>query len=383
MRKAADALAAAGHNVHVLWAYGTEWADVHDRVICANAKWSSKQIGGNPVDDRLSYQFNRIVRKAHELLGSWEKSICRAMPAYIQRAVNWQPDLVIGHNPGALAPLIAIQKRLGIPALFDAEDYHRGESYVVRAGIERQTAELEMKYMPQLTRMTAASPLISKTYREHFPDLAVTTVNNAFSRSIQPHAPDPFQEESPLRIAWFSQVVGLDRGLQEFLEGMRLVADVPIQLTLIGLSDEVKNAEFQKRMASPLHALHFVAPLSEPNLLERLAENELGLALEFPTPKNRDICRTNKLYTYPLAGCYMLASKTASQIQFLEEFPVTGQIIDLRQPETISAALQWAYDHRDVLLERRQATWNLAKTSLNWEEASKALVEGVENTLRG
>jgi hypothetical protein len=383
MRKAADALAAAGHNVHVLWAYGTEWADVHDRVICANAKWSSEQIGGNPVDDRLSYQFSRIVRKAHELLGNWEKSICRAMPAYIQRAVNWQPDLVIGHNPGALAPLIAIQKRMGIPALFDAEDYHRGESYVVRAGIERQTAELEMKYMPQLTAMTTASPLISEAYSVLFPYLAITTVNNAFSRSMQPHAPIPVQLGSPLRIVWFSQVVGFDRGLQEFLDGMRIVAEVPIHLTLIGLSDAVKNASFQKLLGSTLHALHFVEPLPEPQLLARLADNELGLALEFPTPKNRDICRTNKLFTYPLAGCYMLASKTASQIQFLEEFPVTGQIIDLHQPETISVALQWAFDNRDALLKKRQATWQLAKTRLNWEEESKPLVEVVENIFSG
>ena len=49
--------------------------------------------------------------------------------------------------------------------------------------------ENEDRYMLQLTAMTTAAPLISDTYRSLYPNLDITTVNNAFSKRNQPAAP--------------------------------------------------------------------------------------------------------------------------------------------------------------------------------------------------
>ena len=147
-------------------------------------------------------------------------------------------------------------------------------------------------------------------------------VNNAFSGQIQP--PPPQAGTGPLKICWFSQVVGLDRGLQEFIDGMNEVKDIPIQLNIVGLSSDEKNNLLSDLIGSPKHQISFHEPRPESELLQFLGTQEIGLALEIPHAFNREICRTNKLYTYPLAGCYMFASRTKSQEHFLDEFPSTG-----------------------------------------------------------
>jgi len=379
MRKAADALAHEGYTVKVLWAYGTAWAEAIDQEICAQVKWESQQIGGNPVSSKLTYFFSRLFRKMHEKLGNFEKSKCRSSRRYISEGIKWKPGLVIGHNPGALGPASKIAEHLNIPSLFDAEDYHRGESFVVRENQEVATAQLENQYIPRFTRLTSAAPLISEAYQGHYPQHKVVTVNNAFSKQLQPPAPDSMT--GPLKIIWFSQVVGLDRGLKEFLQGLRLISDVPIELNVLGLCSEEKKAQFTAAIKSSEHNLQFHEPCSEKELLQFIGQHEIGLALEHPTPKNRDICRTNKLFTYPLVGCFMLLSRTASQEHFLSEWPMTGRLIDLKSPQSIAEAIEWAYQHRDELLEKRRASWEAAKTQLNWEVESTKLIELVQKLL--
>ena len=186
----------------------------------------------------------------------------------------------------------------------------------------------------------------------------------------------------PLRIVWFSQVVGIDRGLQDFMKGMASASDIPVHLNLVGLCSDENREVLEACIEHPIHQLSFHDPMPEPALFEFLGQHEIGLALEFPTPKNRDICRTNKLYTYPLAGCFMLASKTTSQAHFIEEYPATGEIIDLTSVKSVSQALQNHYQNRVDLLARRQAAWALGESQLNWEVESANLIGVAKNLLQ-
>ena len=158
------------------------------------------------------------MRKLAEKIGMTKYAMCRSYSEYVARGMAWKPDLVIGHNPGALGPLVEIGNKLNIPMLFDAEDYHRGEFHIGSQESLR-VQKLEDDCIPQITAMTAASPLIAKTYEALYPQHQVTTVNNAFSKKNQPA--QPRSQSGPLKIIWFSQVVGLDRGLAEFLQGMQ------------------------------------------------------------------------------------------------------------------------------------------------------------------
>ena len=379
MRKAADALAKTGHRVHVLYAYNANWATQADVEILSQAKWTWERVGGHPEEAKFNYFLSRLKRKLAEIMGITKHAMCRSFEDYVYRGIKWKPDIVIGHNPGALGPLVAIGNKLTIPTLFDAEDFHRGE-FALDSKESLSVQKLEDECIPQVAAMTAASPLIAKTYGRLYPQHEVTTINNAFAKNNQP--PIPTSESGPLKIIWFSQVVGLDRGLEEFLRGMQRAPNVPIQLNVLGLCSEIVKQSLLESTTSELHQITLHAPMAESALFKFIAEHEIGLALEPGFSENNKLARSNKLYSYALSGCHSFISKTPAQEHFLKEFPDAGQLIDLNRPDSIAESLRSALENRDELLQNRQRAWQLGDTVLNWEKESKVLVGFVHQYLR-
>ena len=378
MRKSADALASAGHKVHVLYAYTTTWADESDKFIFQSKKWTSTRIGGHPRKQPFVYHKSRLLRRLYELAGSITKAQCRGFSDYIRQGIHWNPDLIIGHNPGTLGPLLALREKLNVPVLFDAEDFHRGETSSGSTS-SRAARSIEDKVLTCLETITAASPLIAERYQKTYSNLDVYTVNNAFPIANQQAYPT--LPEGPLSIAWFSQVTGLDRGLEEFILAMNGVKDLDINLNILG--SRTREIE-EKILALDSYSgrIKFHDPVPQHILFEFLQSCELGLALELKTPENRDLCRTNKLYTYPLAGCYTLLSKTTAQEDFVREFPDAGEIIDLEDPKSIANTIRRHHANRHELVKKRIKAWELAKSTLNWEMESQSLLHVVNSKLQ-
>jgi len=380
LRKSADSLATAGYKVHVVYAYRTDWATVEDEKILRDSKWTGERVGGSPKMQKHLFFWSRLNRKLWEFLGNVRRSHCRSYGAYIREGIKWKPDIIIGHNPGALGPLAELGERLKVPILFDAEDFHRGESAPeIQSRQSKDVAKLEQVCIPKLNAATGASPLIVKAYEQLFPQISWTTVNNAFPSALMPSEPMP--QSGPLKIVWFSQVVGLDRGLVEFLRGMALTPEIPIDLTIVGAASEELKVTLFAEIQSNQHQITFKGPFPERELFKEIGNYEIGLAIEPGFSVNNNIARSNKLYTYPLCGVHMLVSKTDAQIDFLQEFPQAGEIIDLEQAQSIAQALNEAYNDRAALLEKRKASWALGKTKLNWERESVVLIEAVNQAL--
>lgn len=380
MKKAADALSKHGHRVHVLYAFTADWADSADQLTFQNAQWSHQLIGGHPTTDVWTYFKTRIRRKWSATVGDEIGALMPNTKSYIKALKDFQPGLVIGHNPGALPILQQWKRSIGGKVLFDAEDFHRAEAYVARTNKREFIKHLEDWALPEVNGITAASPLIAKAYSQLYPDTTVVPVNNGFSKDLLQKEPSVLN--GPLKIVWFSQVLGLDRGLSDFMRGMALVPAIPIELSLIGNSTEEKEDSFQLEIHSSNHSIQFIKPEPEERLFKLLATNEIGLVLESTKPFSRDICRANKLYSYPLAGCYTIMSKTAGQMGFLNEWPSAGQCVERTQPESIAQALDHAFHHREELLAKRKETWSLAKSQLNWEAECKPLLDLVNQTLK-
>ena len=374
MRKNADALSAAGHHVHVLYAFGANWAEESDRHVFDHAMWSHHRVGGHPKEASLTYVMQRLRRKWAHIAGNLHGSCNPNSTEYLHWLEKFQPDLVIGHNPGVL-PVLSEWSRRG-PVLFDAEDDHPGE-YDLTSPESQRVAQLEANEIATLTHISAASPLIAEQYQLRFPHLQVAPIDNAFERAVQPQ----FQslESDTLSLVWFSQVVGLDRGLLEFLHALHPMADLRIHLTLIGLASETVQRDLKSALTSPNHTLSFKSPLPEKALIEELGRHHIGLALETGKTRNRQLCRTNKLFCYPLAGCLTLASHTRSQVQFMEEHPDAG-VVFVSDEHLVSIIREWAQNPQ-ALLAKRKAAWQLGHDTLNWETESKKLVSLVDQIL--
>ena len=375
MRKTADALSAAGYAVHVLYAFNAPWADETDRYILQKAKWSYTRVGGHPKEEPTAYAIQRVRRKWARVTGNLRNSFSPNTPAYLKELKNYSPDLVIGHNPGAL-PILTEWSQRG-PVLFDAEDDHPGE-YALSSSESQRVAQLENYELPLLTHVSAASPMIGQQYQQRFPNLNITTINNTFDKSLQPEF-HPL-EEDVLSLVWFSQVIGLDRGLQEFLHVLRPLADLRINITLIGLSAENVRSELISAVSSSNHTLDFEPPLPEKLLLETLAYHHIGLAIETGETRNRQLCRTNKLFCYPLAGCLTLASKTRSQVHFMQEHPQAGVVFE-SDDDLVNILKEWGRCPATLQASRLEA-WKLAQKTLNWETESKKLINLVDSLIQ-
>jgi glycosyltransferase involved in cell wall biosynthesis len=378
MRKAADALAAAGHDVHALYAYNTDWATEADASILSQAPWSHERIGGHPSEDKWTYFKCRLQRKWHEKSGQLIPSFCRGYRDYIRKGLIITPDLVIGHNPGSLGVITELSNRLSVPAIFDAEDYHRGE-FPEESQESQRVAKLEGICLPKVHGITAASPLIAEAYQSLFPAVPIETVNNAFPQHLQTE----FQSDvtGPLRLVWFSQVVGLDRGLGDFLKCLDHLDDVPVEVRILGTASEEVQGQLTFSVRSANHQLSFHPPRSENTLFQFIGSAEIGLALEPGFSINNDLARSNKIYTYPLAGCYTLATGTAAQAQFFDEYPRAGEIIDSNKPRATAERLREIYENRKELEVKRKAAWALGQEKLNWECESRVLIQFINKWL--
>ena len=376
MRKEADALASNGHSVHVLYAFTTNWAEKEDAAILKRSDWTYERIGGSPNSEKTTYFLSRLTRKINALLGRQGPSFCRSFNRYINIIKKRNPDLVIGHNPGALPILSRIQQDLSIPVLFDAEDFHRGE-FKDGDPNQQKVIRLENTHFPKLQRITAASPLIGAAYEKLYPPLTVTVVNNTFDRALQPSLFAP--KNKKFKFVWFSQVIGLDRGIQGFMQTLGQFKDCPIELTLIGqLSDSVKKVltEKARQLDCPIQ---FQDPMKEEELFQNIAQHHFGLAIEKAETLNRQICRTNKLYVYPLAGVITLATSTPAQEQFFKEYPAAG--ISYTDENALLRQLTHWTNHPEELEKKRRKAWELAQDNLNWEQESKVLLETVNALL--
>lgn len=289
-------------------------------------------------------------------------------------------DLYIAHTAGGLFPAARAAKKHGKPFAFDAEDFHTGELPEGHSQ-NQQIRKLEKKYLPQAAYITAASPLIAQAYgRQYKLPQKITAINNVFSLELQPVF-RPHNSTSPLRLFWFSQTLGRDRGLQDVLQALAFLKDVPIEVGLLGLCSETDRSFFQSFFPAPAHRLAFLPLRSEAELIQLSATYDIGLALERREPLNRDLCLTNKVFTYLLAGNAILASETQAQKDFMDTYPEVGCSYPIGDTQAVAQILRRYREQPEELESRRRAAWQLAREELNWEKEQHKFLDLVKSVL--
>jgi glycosyltransferase involved in cell wall biosynthesis len=278
-----------------------------------------------------------------------------------------QYDAVIAHNPPAFYPAAWLGRATGKPYAIDVEDYHPGEKG--SPVMQRCVTILMRSLLRKAAYVSYAAPLI-KEYSDRLSGSSEKdngiVINNSFSRKefVRPAA-DP--NEDRLRLVWFSQYVDYHRGLEKILPVLDEFRD-HIRLTLIGSA----RAHFVARELTPRDYIHPIDSLSQQDLHRELSRHDLGLALEDGTADlNRDLCLTNKIWSYLLAGLYILASDTSAQRRFMEEHPDHGVCAPL-SPDSLRPVMSRIVADREIL--RAGATARFARAgAAAWDNESALL----------
>lgn len=382
MVKEATELACRGFRVHVLYGFVVPWATAIDRKILETANWTAESVGGDPNGNIINYFFYRLIDLLADIFqrrGIFQFCLSRhSLPLFL-KARKFKPRAIIAHNLAALPPAYLTAQRNGVPLYFDAEDFHSGESNNSR--LNRIARKAEAKFFPCCDSISSASPLIMAEYQNIFPNLKFALVNNCFLiKDQQPFLDLPTNQ---LNIVWFSQTIGNDRGLNEFIVAvseMNLL--MPIHLTLIGAC----QIEFQTEISllsgnSSLFRIEVLSPMTETEIMAVLRKSHIGLALEKKIPQNRNICLTNKIFSYLHNGCQIIFSDTKAQIQFVDQYPTTGRVVDLNDSGSIQRELTWFIENIGGMNAMRRDNWELANQKLHYENDAKKWLDLISTTL--
>jgi hypothetical protein len=111
------------------------------------------------------------------------------------------------------------------------------------------------------------------------------------------------------------------------------------------------------------------------------AEYDVGLALEKAVSPNRDLCVTNKIFSYLLAGNAVAATSTTGQKTIMEKLGSAGFLYEPGNSEALARGLRVWHDDRSKLERARRTAWSLGTNAFNWDLEKKKLVQVVDSVL--
>ncbi|MDB5145710.1 MAG: hypothetical protein JWQ66_4423 [Mucilaginibacter sp.] len=379
--KEADALTDEGYNVTVLYSYWNKWGTTLDKQLIATKKWKAVCIGGDPEQKAVKYFISRLTHRIAKIIYQETKgkfwadyAIARSSFFLISAARNYTADLYIAHNLGALPAAINAAKFNKKPCGFDAEDFHRNEVTDYKNDPDFVLKRyLEDRYIPQIAYLSASSPLIAEAYKNIYIKINPVVILNVFPRNLKIEEP-VLNKDSVIKLFWFSQTIGINRGLEDVIKALSLLKGYPFELHLLGdLSDVAKNI-FNTR---PL-PVYFHKPILPDDILSFASQFDIGLAVENNVPFNRDICLTNKIFTYLQSALAIVASDTTAQQRLLCEHPGIGIVFEKTNARALADTLLYYHHNRDVLLNTRKTALRIARQELNWEKESVKFLDMIK-----
>lgn len=381
-----DVLVNNGYKVKVLYTYSAEWSYKIDEEKFRKGifkKNSFIMVGGNPFTAKASYFVSRAFYKIMKIIEPTtpfrfikKMLFVRSSFSLWQNAKKHKADLYIAHYLGALPAAVKAAAKHNAAVIFDAEDFHRGEeAYFVNQ--IKHTVDLENELLPKVDLITTASPLITGAYQKLYPSKKIITINNVFGRK---YLQDVKHHTGELRLFWFSQYIGIKRGLELVVDAVNLL-DFDVSLNLLGnLWDKEYAKVLLKRSRKP-DKITIMKAMPPEKIFSAAADFDIGLATEIPYCENRNICLTNKIFTYLLAGNCILASDTAAQANFLNTYKNVGLLYKHNDPLYLANQIRYLNENRHFLNDCRQNALQLAETDLNWENESQKLVEAINEII--
>lgn len=282
-------------------------------------------------------------------------------------------DLYIGHTLLALPIAAWAAKNNGTKFAFDAEDYHRRET---TDKIQNNFAEvIEEKYLNSVEYISTASKFITEAYRKHFELKKIITINNFFTyNALAPR--EKINNSKPIKIVWFSQTIGLNRGLKEFISKLVLQNSDLIELHLRGTSNEFIQSQLLENVSTGWINNIFFYPQCNPIELSFWLQGfDVGLALEPGFSVNNEIAISNKIFQYFNAGLAVIATPTTGQKWVIQQAPDAGVI--LSPDSNLDILKSWA-ENRSNLEDAKQAAAIAAKSKFDWDDEKKKLIEVIK-----
>lgn len=391
--KEANALAQAGYKVSVLYVEHDAWTSELDAGISQSSVWkarvitlsNSSRIGklARYLVALRSHLFRMLANISFKAYVA-EIAFCRVFFEQLFMALQENADLYIAHNPQAL-PIAAMAARVHkVKYAFDSEDFHTGEyATEERTSLDYRMLEfLERKYLPACSYISASSLGIAQELSKKYGVNEPAVVLNVFpvaDREGLPAATGMQNEQvsTTLKLYWFSQIISLDRGLSDAIKAISLLKDVELHIRGHLRATEKNELTAMMESTNTAHRVFIHDPVPPWALLKSIVQFDVGLCLEVPDTLNRDICITNKLFLYLLAGLPIVATETRGQLEVLSKYPAVGFVYKSGDYHALANLLKQFVAAPKRMLRAGKAGLAASLGSLNWEMEQRKLLASV------
>ena len=386
-QKEAATLAAAGHEVTVcgVW-FDPELADRDLTLTSQQAYQFEPALDFRPNQPKLKRWSVRLQsRIAHELFSRWglftPALLGYGAKALLDKAKQFNANFTIVHSEAGLwvaQQLIKEGYRVGV----DFEDWF-SQDLLPEARKKRPIKDiyrLEQLLMEQCSYKLTTSQVMANAMGHNYRVAAPQVIYNTFPRQ-DGIEPKPHDSSKPLKLHWFSQTIGPGRGLETLFAALSML-DTPVEVHLRGNYSVSSQAWMEPLIPYNWHSQVFIHSLvTNEELPQRIAEHDIGLALETPYCKSRQYTVTNKLFQYLQAGLAIIASDTSGQQEILSQIPKAGTIIPCDNSAALASAINYYATDRDHLQQSKQAAYTAGQKIFCYENQVSTLLNTLNQAL--
>jgi len=386
--KEADAMFEAGYQVHVIASRFIPWADQADREF-ADRAWQVSKIPFGPAANFFTRSIQWLSKRVGLLIYKYtgfcaERAFHPAYPALQRAACKVPAEMYVAHNLAALPAAWRAAQKHGALLGFDAEDFHSGELLECpeNSALIQLTRSLEQKYLPLCDYVSAASEGIAAAYSQAYSIKMPLVINNVFPKVDAPSGRVKYPTSLSPSLYWFSQTIGPGRGLELVVSSIALSASRPV-LYLRGNSSSRYRSELDQLAASMGVGanVEFLAPESPGAMLKLAASYDIGLATEVSLVHNRDICITNKIFTYLQSGIPVIATNTTGQLEIALQAPGAIFVFSRDNPQELANIIDDLLLSPGKLEDARQAAWEVGDTRFNWDQEKLLFLDNVKTVI--
>jgi glycosyltransferase involved in cell wall biosynthesis len=183
-------------------------------------------------------------------------------------------------------------------------------------------------------------------------------------------------------VHWVSQTIGPGRGLETLCSALRTV-ETPLQVHLRGRCREEYHHHLRQRFPDGTgHTLHLHGLVSPDDLLRRVAEHDIGLALEPKAPDNKLYTVSNKILHYLLGGLAVVATDTAGQQEVAEEAGAAVRLCSPGDEDGLARQLRHFVVSETRLETAQHDALQAARDTFCWERQAPRFLSSVEDALQ-
>ncbi len=390
-QKEAETLAHAGYDVTVAGVWFDEESAARDEVLARGKRWKFQPVVDlRPSASRVNSLKHRVVsRAAREAFRRFgivsREALGYGVGTQLKFAEKFQADLTIVHSEAGLwvgEQLLKKGFRVGV----DFEDWFSEDLLSAhRAGrpikeLKRLEKLLAGSCAYSLTTSHALAHAMSDAYDVPPPTVIYNSFPFAERERLDNLQLDRKNKDVP-SLHWFSQTIGEGRGLETLMQALEMI-DVAAEVHLRGNYSPQARAWLEPLIPEKWRErIFFHKSVPNDELLSRIGEHDIGLALEVSDIPSRNLTVTNKLFQYLQGGLAIVATDTAGQREIYQAVPCAMRLCRAGDAKSLARKLVELVRDTEELNSAKRSALTAAREKFCWERQESILLDAIENAL--